>query len=64
MKKCEECSKCITLGEGDHLCEVSMELVIINYVPTKEYGQCQLKNNKEDKTCQKSNSQNMCLKDM
>lgn len=57
MKKCEECSKCIALGEGDHLCEESMELVIIGYVPAETYGQCQIKNNEGDNECQKYSSQ-------
>lgn len=41
MNSCEECSFCIPLGEGDHLCDKSMELVIVGYVPTEEYGKCE-----------------------
>lgn len=41
MNACEECSKCIPLGEGDHLCDELMELVIVGYMPTEEYGNCE-----------------------
>jgi len=47
MRYCEECSRCIVLGEGDHICDDSMELVLIDYVPTKAYGQC-IDNNDEE----------------
>lgn len=40
-KRCEGCSNCIPLGEGDHLCDESNELVMVDYLPTEYYGGCE-----------------------
>ncbi len=37
---CLECDNCLPIGEGDHFCDVVMNLVLENYQPTAHYGSC------------------------
>ena len=39
-KTCITCSNCIPIGEGDHLCDVLMELVLDEYAPTDNFYGC------------------------
>ena len=39
-KVCETCGNCIPIGEGDHLCDDCLEVVISGYYPTDEYLKC------------------------
>ena len=39
-KSCTTCSNCIPIGEGDHLCDVLMELVLDEYSPTDNFYGC------------------------
>ena len=39
-KTCITCANCIPIGEGDHLCDELMELVLKNYIPTDKFYGC------------------------
>ena len=39
-KTCITCANCIPIGEGDHLCDELMELVLEEYVPTDRFYGC------------------------
>ena len=40
LKSCLTCANCIPIGEGDHLCDEMMELVLEDYTPTDEFYGC------------------------
>lgn len=37
---CESCENCLPIGEGDHLCDSHMVIVISGYEPTEDYMLC------------------------
>ena len=37
---CLECDNCIPIGEGDHFCDIVMDVVLDDYQPTIHYGGC------------------------
>ncbi len=37
---CLECDNCLPIDEGDHYCDVVMNLVLDDYQPTIHYGGC------------------------
>lgn len=37
---CTLCESCIPIGEGDHICDENMELVLDEYAPTDSYYWC------------------------
>ena len=39
-KSCFECDKCQYIGDGDHLCEVSMTLVTDDWEVTDDFYHC------------------------
>ena len=39
-KSCFNCEKCQYIGEGDHLCEVSMTLVTDDWETTEDFYHC------------------------
>ena len=39
-KCCMNCANCIPIGEGDHLCDSLMTMVLEDYTPTDEYYGC------------------------
>lgn len=48
MKTCEDCSYCIQLGQGDYLCEQTMDLVILSDKPTEDYNKCEKESKKHE----------------
>ena len=40
LKCCLNCANCIPIGEGDHLCDELMELVLEDYTPTDKFYGC------------------------
>lgn len=39
-KCCETCQHFLPIGEGDHICEESLSMVVSEYEPTEEYFCC------------------------
>lgn len=39
-KCCETCGQFLPIGEGDHICEESLLMVVSGYEPTEDYFQC------------------------
>lgn len=39
-KSCFGCDCCLPIGEGDHLCDEIMEIVLCDYEPTEHFGGC------------------------
>ena len=40
-KNCSTCSKCISVGDGDHICEENPTLVVLeDYLPAEEFFWC------------------------
>lgn len=39
-KSCETCGKCIPIGDGDHICSESNDMVVSDYTPTDAYFSC------------------------
>ena len=37
---CFDCENCIPIGEGDHLCDCMMALVLEDYSPTDDFLGC------------------------
>lgn len=38
---CETCANCLPIGEGDHICDVSIPVMVIeSYAPTDDYYCC------------------------
>lgn len=42
-KTCYECENCLYVGEGDHICDMSMTIVISDWEPTDEFMCCKNK---------------------
>lgn len=39
-KYCESCANFLPIGEGDHVCQENMSIVVSEYEPTEDYFQC------------------------
>lgn len=39
-KCCETCINFLPIGEGDHICEENLSMVVSGYEPTEDYFQC------------------------
>lgn len=39
-KCCETCMNFLPIGEGDHICEENLLMVVSGYEPTEDYFQC------------------------
>lgn len=39
-KDCLSCEHCIPIGEGDHWCDETQEIVIEDYIPNENYRCC------------------------
>lgn len=37
---CFDCANCMYIGEGDHICDVDMTLVVDEWDPTDEFYHC------------------------
>ena len=40
MKCCFECAHCQYIGEGDHICDVNMEIITDDWEPTDMFYHC------------------------
>lgn len=40
VRTCDRCEECIPLGEGDHICSLTGEIVLEDYIPTEYFAQC------------------------
>lgn len=40
VKCCFECANCQYIGEGDHICDVNMEIIIDEWEPTDMFYHC------------------------
>ena len=40
VKCCFDCANCMYIGEGDHLCDVNMELITDDWEPTEMFYHC------------------------
>lgn len=38
---CHTCPNCVYLGDGDHICDLNNQVVMINWEPTENYGCCE-----------------------
>lgn len=39
-KCCETCEHFLPIGEGDHICEHNLLIVVSDYTPTEDYFRC------------------------
>lgn len=39
-KVCMNCENCIPIGEGDHICDEHMVMVLEDYFPTEDFLYC------------------------
>lgn len=37
---CFNCANCQYIGEGDHICDVDMSIVVDEWTPTEEFNHC------------------------
>ncbi len=37
---CFNCSHCIYIGEGDHICDMSNDVIVEDWEPTEDFFQC------------------------
>lgn len=44
IKHCMNCEHCLPIGEGDHLCDEKMKIVLEDYTPNENYLCCGGKN--------------------
>ena len=40
VKCCFECDHCQYIGEGDHICDVNMEIIVCEWEPTDMFYHC------------------------
>lgn len=40
VKRCFECGNCQYIGEGDHICDLNMELITDDWEPTDMFYHC------------------------
>ena len=40
VKCCFECANCQYIGEGDHICDVSMDIIVDEWEPTDMFYHC------------------------
>lgn len=40
FKSCMTCTNCIPIGEGDHICDMTNDLVLVEYEPSEDYFSC------------------------
>ena len=40
VKCCFECANCQYIGEGDHICDVNMEIIVDEWEPTEMFYHC------------------------
>ena len=40
VKFCFECANCQYIGEGDHICDVNMEIITDDWEPTDMFYHC------------------------
>ena len=40
VKCCFECANCQYIGEGDHICDVNMEIIVCEWEPTDMFYHC------------------------
>lgn len=45
---CWECDHCVPIGEGDHICDETLELVLSGYNPTEHFGSCRREGNHDE----------------
>lgn len=57
MGNCFECDNCIPIGEGDHWCDIA-GLVIVDYEPSKCFGQCDKHNKLASLNAERKNNEN------
>lgn len=38
---CFNCTHCLYIGEGDHICDMTYEIVIEDWTPAEDYYKCE-----------------------
>lgn len=47
---CFNCGHCTYIGEGDHICDMSTDVIIADWQPTEYFYQCEGKDFNYDRT--------------